>query len=83
MDNQEEVNSPLKTHKSIDWIGHAKNLIPTYSKRLNQFIENSKNELDEVDFIKDEIKKNECLLDEKNQFTDGINWKIYKKNIEK
>jgi hypothetical protein len=81
MDNQEDVNRPLKEHKTVDWIGNAKNLIPTYSKRLNQFIENSKNELDEFDFIKDEIKKNESLIEEKNQFTYGVKWTIYKKHI--
>lgn len=82
MDNHEDINRPLRDHKTIDRIGNAKNLIPTYSIRLNQFIEKSKNELDEFDFIKDEIKNNEYLLEEKNQFTYGINWKIYKKIIE-
>jgi NTP pyrophosphatase (non-canonical NTP hydrolase) len=82
MDNHEDVNRPLRDHKTIDWIGNAETLIPTYSERLIRYIEKHDNKLDESDFIKDEIKKNESLLEEKNQFTYGINWKIYKKIIE-
>jgi hypothetical protein len=81
MDNHEDINRPLRDHKTIDRIGNAKNLIPTYSERLIRYIEKHDNKLDEFDFIKDEIKKNESLLEEKNQFTYGVKWRIFEKEI--
>jgi hypothetical protein len=81
MDNQEEVNSPLKTHKTIDWIGYSETLIPTYSERLIRYIEKHDNKLDESDFIEDEIQEIEVRLMPKNRFTVGKNWTIFKKSI--
>jgi hypothetical protein len=79
MDNQEQVDSPLLNHKSIDWIDHAETLIPTYSERLIRYIEKHDNKLDESDFIEDEIQEFEVRLMPKNQFTVGKKWKLFKK----
>jgi hypothetical protein len=81
MDNQEEVNSPLKTHKSIDWIGYAETLISTYPDRLNRYIEKHNNKLDESNFIEYEIQEIKVRLMPKNQFTVGVKWNIFKKYI--
>lgn len=82
MDKHEEPFE-FKEHKPIDHVGIAKNLISSYKERLSQYIEKSKNELEESDFVKEQIAKHTHLLSEKNQFTYGVKWQIFMKHTKK
>jgi len=69
---------PLLKHESLDWIGIANRLIPTYLERYKKWA-NYRPECDEYDFIKTEIGNYEFELTA--QFTVGALWDRYEKII--
>ena len=79
MDKHEE-SLKFKEHKPIDHVGIAKTLISSYPNSLIQFVDRSENELDESDFVREQIAKHTQLLLPHNQFTVGVKWQAFMKH---
>ena len=80
MDKQEENKRPFPPRTSMDKVENVKALIPTYEKRLEVFINKSKGELGEIDFITKEVRFVSLWQDPINQYTVGIKWDLFLKN---
>jgi hypothetical protein len=70
----------LPRDKVEDRVIIAKLLIPTYEKRLAEYLKKYDGEMDEIDFLKNELKISTTILDPKNHYTVGVKWEIYQKN---
>jgi hypothetical protein len=81
MDKQEENKRPFPPRTSMDKVENVKALIPTYEKRLEVFINKSKGELGEIDFITKEVRFVSLWQEPINQYTIGIKWDLFLKNL--
>jgi hypothetical protein len=91
MDKKEETPEPIfskediapfpKRHDNVDRVKIAKSLIPTYEERLAEYLKKYDGEMDEVDFIKNEIRFISINLNENNQFTYGVKWDLFVKKL--
>jgi hypothetical protein len=83
MAKQEKKINALPIRKNIDWNQQADSKLETYLERLEKYIKESNRELDEFDFVVNEIDKCTFSLHENNQFTYGVKWTIYVKKVMK
>lgn len=78
--SKEDIAPFPKRDKVVDKVKIAKLLIPTYEERLAEYLKKYDKEMDEIDFLKNELKISKTILDPKNHYTVGVKWEIYQKN---
>jgi len=81
MAKQEKKINVLPIRKNIDWNQQADSKLETYLERLKKYIKESNGELDEFDFVVNEIDQCSSSLHPKSQFTVGVKWTVYKKKV--
>ena len=89
MAKQEETQKPIfskediapfpERDNNIDRVKIAKSLIPTYEERLAEYLKKYDGEMEELDFLKNELIISNTILDPKNKYTVGVKWEIYQK----
>lgn len=89
MDKKEKTSEPIfskediapfpKRDSNVDRVKFAKSLIPTYEERLAEYLKKYDGEMEELDFLKNELIISNTILNPKNKYTVGVKWEIYQK----
>jgi len=77
--SKEDIAPFPKRENNVDRIKIAKSLIPTYDERLAEYLKKYDGEMEELDFLKNELVISNTILAPKNKYTVGIKWEIYQK----
>lgn len=78
--SKEDIAPFPERDSNVDRVKIAKSLIPTYEKRLAEYLKKYDGEMEELDFLKNELMISSTILEPKNNYTVGVKWEIYKKN---